>query len=103
MNDDLISRKETLEAIEKREALMVGDKRVGVENIKNFIRNRPSVNTGTGQVGQEVELYYDPLEATREMRKRIKEGWRVSSFSLGHAPTYHGSTDRIIVVYEKVV
>ena len=42
--DDLISRSAAIEQIERREKLMTGDKRVGVEHIKIFLMNRPAVD-----------------------------------------------------------
>ena len=44
INDDLISRSEAIKAVERRESMMTGDKRVGVDSIKNFLRNRPTAN-----------------------------------------------------------
>lgn len=44
MNDDLISRSAAIEQLERREKLMTGDKRVGVEHIKAFLQNRPAVD-----------------------------------------------------------
>ena len=44
MQNDLISRSAALAAIEWREKLLVGDKRISVNSFKNFIQNRPAVN-----------------------------------------------------------
>lgn len=44
MNNDLISRSAAIEAIEKREPFLVGDKRVGVDSFKTFLKNRPAVD-----------------------------------------------------------
>lgn len=43
-NGDLISREAAIKAVERRESLMLGDKRVGTDSIKNFLRNRPTVD-----------------------------------------------------------
>lgn len=44
MNNDLISRAATIEAVERREPMLVGDKLVSTESFKNFLRNRPAVD-----------------------------------------------------------
>lgn len=44
MNNDLISREAAIAAVERREKYLVGDKRVDVESIKNFLANRPAVD-----------------------------------------------------------
>lgn len=42
--DKYIDREAALREIERREALMVGDKRVSVAAMKSFIKNRPSAD-----------------------------------------------------------
>lgn len=44
MKDDLISRAASIEAVERREPMLIGDKRVNVESFKTFLRNRPAVD-----------------------------------------------------------
>lgn len=44
MNGDLISREAAIKAVEMREPMMVGNKTIGVEALKNFLRNRPAVD-----------------------------------------------------------
>ena len=41
---DLISQSDAIKAVERRERLMAGDKRVGVEYVKTFLLNRSSVD-----------------------------------------------------------
>ena len=41
---DLISREAAIAAVERREKYLVGDKRVDVESVKNFLANRPAVD-----------------------------------------------------------
>ena len=41
---EYIDREATLREIERREALMVGDKRVSVDAMKSFIKNRPDAD-----------------------------------------------------------
>lgn len=41
---EYIDRDAALREIERREALMVGDKRVSVDAMKSFIKNRPAVD-----------------------------------------------------------
>lgn len=41
---EYIDRDAALSEIERREALMVGDKRVSVDAMKSFIKNRPAVD-----------------------------------------------------------
>lgn len=40
---DLISRSAMIEQIERRKALMVGDKTIGVDHILKFVENRPTI------------------------------------------------------------
>ena len=40
----LIDADAALETIDRREKLMIGDKRVSVESIKNFVNNRPTID-----------------------------------------------------------
>ena len=42
--DEYIERDAALREIERREARMVGDKRVSVDAMKSFIKNRPAVD-----------------------------------------------------------
>ena len=55
MNNDLISRSAAIEAIEKREPFLVGDKRVGVDSFKNFLKNRPAVDAEPVRHGRWVK------------------------------------------------
>lgn len=41
---DYIDRDAVISEIERREALMVGDKRISVDAMKSFIKNRPVVD-----------------------------------------------------------
>jgi hypothetical protein len=42
---EYIERDAALREIERREALMVGDKRVSVDAMKSFIKNRPAARS----------------------------------------------------------
>lgn len=44
MNNDLISRAAAIEAVERREPMLIGDKLVSTDSFKNFLRNRPAVD-----------------------------------------------------------
>ena len=44
---DYIDRDAVISEIERREALMVGDKRVSVDAMKSFIKNRPAADAAT--------------------------------------------------------
>lgn len=50
---------------------------------------------------QEVEIYYDVVEAATAMRKRIKNGWRVHTCTMGTCKAGYDRSDRILVVYER--
>ena len=44
MSGDLISREAAIAAVERRKPLLVGDKRIDVNSIINFLNNRPAVD-----------------------------------------------------------
>lgn len=58
-NGDLISRSAAIEAVERREKLMIGEKRVGVEHIKTFLQNRPAADVELVRDGTWIGLEYD--------------------------------------------
>lgn len=49
---DYIDRDAVISEIERREALMVGDKRISVDAMKSFIKNRPSADVAPMVHGQ---------------------------------------------------
>ena len=55
MNNDLISRSAAIEQIERREKLMTGDKRVGVEHFKIFLMNRPAIDAEPVRHGRWID------------------------------------------------
>ena len=58
---EYIEREAALHEIERREALMVGDKCVSVAAIKSFIKNRPDADVAPVRHGRWIEpsrLYY---------------------------------------------
>jgi len=50
---------------------------------------------------QKVEMYYDMLEAKRDMDKYIKSGWRVHTCTMGAYMAGHSCCEKVLVVYEK--
>ena len=50
--DEYIEREALLREIERREALMVGDKLVSVDAMKSFIKNRPAADVAPVRHGQ---------------------------------------------------
>lgn len=48
---------------------------------------------------QRVELYYDACQATDDMKKYIKSGWRVHTCTMSHKD--NSSFCFVIVVYER--
>lgn len=54
---EYIDRDAALREIERREALMVGDKRVSVDAMKSFIKNRPAADAAPVVHGRWVSHY----------------------------------------------
>lgn len=52
---EYIDRDDALSEIERREALMVGDKRVSVDAMKSFIKNRPAADVAPVVHGRKIE------------------------------------------------
>lgn len=52
---DYIDRNAVISEIERREALMVGDKRISVDAMKSFIKNRPAVDVAPIVHGRWIE------------------------------------------------
>lgn len=50
---------------------------------------------------QEVEVYYDVVEAAVEMRERIRNGWKVHTCTMGTCKFGYDRSDQILVVYER--
>ena len=50
---------------------------------------------------QKVELYLDAVKAFSDMKKHIREGWRIHTCALGSAGVGYSSSETILVVYEK--
>lgn len=67
---EYIEREAALREIERREALMVGDKRVSVDAMKSFIKNRPAVDVAPVVHGRWI------LEAHDE---RVNYRWNVTA------------------------
>ena len=49
---DYIDRDAVISEIERREALMVGDKRISVDAMKSFIKNRPAADVAPVRHGR---------------------------------------------------
>ena len=67
---DYIDRDAVISEIERREALMVGDKRISVDAMKSFIKNRPAVDVAPVVHGRWI------LEAHDE---RVNYRWNVTA------------------------
>ena len=52
---DYIDRDAMISEIERREALMVGDKRISVDAMKSFIKNRPAADVAPVRHGRWIE------------------------------------------------
>ena len=53
---DYIDRDAVISEIERREALMVGDKRISVDAMKSFIKNRPAADVDPVVHGRWISL-----------------------------------------------
>ena len=53
---DYIDRDAVISEIERREALMVGDKRISVDAMKSFIKNRPAADVAPVVHGRWISL-----------------------------------------------
>ena len=49
---------------------------------------------------QTVEVYYDILEAKKDMRDYIRQGWRVHTCTMSYVNNF-AIHEQILVVYEK--
>ena len=67
---EYIEREAILSEIERREALMVGDKRISVDAMKHFIKNRPAADVAPVRHGRWI------LEAHDEM---VNYRWNVTA------------------------
>ena len=68
--DEYIKREAALHEIERREVLMVGDKRISVDAMKSFIKNRPAADVAPVRHGRWI------LEAHDEM---VNYRWNVTA------------------------
>lgn len=50
---------------------------------------------------QQVKVYYELLDAVREMRTFIKEGWRIHTCSISTHKNGYSTGERVLVVYER--
>lgn len=50
---------------------------------------------------QEVRVYYSMLQAERDMKSFIEQGWRVHTCTMSCYVTGCNSNERVLVVYEK--
>ena len=50
---------------------------------------------------QKVELYYDSLDAKREMEQNIENGWRVQACTMNAFEVGFSHGVEVLVVYEK--
>lgn len=73
---EYIKREAALHEIERREVLMVGDKRISVDAMKSFIKNRPAADVAPVVHGQ-WEPYFEEVEIYNAggFAERIQTGW----------------------------
>ena len=72
---DYIEREALLCEIERREALMVGDKLVSVDAMKSFIKNRPSADVTPVVHGKWIEKKDDCIGVLRCECSMCGESW----------------------------
>ena len=74
--DEYIKREAALHEIERREVLMVGDKRISVDAMKSFIKNRPAADVAPVVHGR-WEPYFEEVEIYNAggVAERKQTGW----------------------------
>ena len=74
--DEYIKREAALHEIERREVLMVGDKRISVDAMKSFIKNRPAADVAPVRHGR-WEPYFEEVEIYNAggVAERKQTGW----------------------------
>lgn len=50
---------------------------------------------------QEVQVYYDILNAANDMEEYISSGWRVHTCSISTHTAGYTISERVLVIYEK--
>ena len=68
--DEYIKREAALHEIERREVLMVGDKRISVDAMKSFIKNRPAADVAPVVHGRWIMEVHD---------ERVNYRWNVTA------------------------
>ena len=68
--DEYIKREAALHEIERREVLMVGDKRISVDAMKSFIKNRPAADVAPVVHGRWIMEAHD---------ERVNYRWNVTA------------------------
>ena len=71
---EYIERESVLNEIERREALMVGDKRISVDALRSFIKNRPAY------VAPVVHGQWDILDGDKTRMACSVCGWDVPEY-----------------------
>ena len=72
---EYIDREAILSEIERREALMVGDKRISVDAMKHFIKNRPAADVAAVRHGRWLYVDTDTEQFFLCNRCKKKEYW----------------------------
>lgn len=72
---EYIDREAILSEIERREALMVGDKRISVDAMKHFIKNRPAADVAPVRHGRWLYVDTDTEQFFLCNRCKKKEYW----------------------------
>ena len=83
---EYIDRDAALSEIERREALMVGDKRVSVAAMKSFIKNRPAADVAPVVHGRWIVKGYACGETEYQCSECKETEWRTSASRLKYCP-----------------
>lgn len=52
-------------------------------------------------INQAVQIYYSMLDAYRDMKKYINNGWKVHTCTMGCYMAGYSPEEKVLVVYEK--
>ena len=85
---EYIEREAALREIERREALMVGDKRVSVDAMKSFIKNRPDADVAPVRHGRWIASH-DEFCACSICKYPVYAGWNQTN----HCPNCGAKMD----------
>ena len=85
---EYIERETALHEIERREVLMVGDKRISVDAMKSFIKNRPAADVEKMSDGYHTfaDLYEQRLILSAALAKNNPHAWKSKRHEDGSVP-----------------